>query len=444
VSASRCAKCRGLLPPWLGAGAPESARCPNCGHANGTEDGVKSSPKSTNTYAPLEGKAPAGKEPSLLKTQMMGSAAPPAPATPNPTLAKTMMLGTAAPHPATARAEALRPQAKPPTPPKRIATLPQGTEPLPAPPSGLERTTILPASPAPARPAVPASPSGPPAAAGAMPAEASETDADISIELETPPPAPPSRKSLPAWVVTDALDDVGSSAIEAPTSWWQQRNARLAAAGAAVALVLLGTLMLRHRGPAEITGSPAQPSATTVAAPITPPPAARTAIAPASAIADKQASHPRPQAATAKPAHPPAVRPAAPPVRTAADPMVKPAPERPAVVASPRHLAVVSPQDRGAPAGAPAGDDQRRAGEAYARGNGQFFQGHVEEAIASFKESLKLDPRNPAAMRGLGLAYVQAGNTSQAVHFLKRYLKAAPSASDRALVEKRLEQLGAL
>jgi regulator of sirC expression with transglutaminase-like and TPR domain len=54
---------------------------------------------------------------------------------------------------------------------------------------------------------------------------------------------------------------------------------------------------------------------------------------------------------------------------------------------------------------------------------------------------MRLDPRNPAAQRGLGLAYGQAGNTAQAVNYLKRYLKASPGASDRALIEKRIEQL---
>ena len=94
-------------------------------------------------------------------------------------------------------------------------------------------------------------------------------------------------------------------------------------------------------------------------------------------------------------------------------------------------------------AGLPSENDQRLAREAYARGNTQLFQGQVDQAIASFKESLRLDPRNPAAMRGLGLAYVQAGNAGQAVQFLKRYLKASPAASDRALIEKRIEQLSA-
>jgi tetratricopeptide (TPR) repeat protein len=156
----------------------------------------------------------------------------------------------------------------------------------------------------------------------------------------------------------------------------------------------------------------------------------------------------------AKPVHAavePVVTATAKPVRAAVAPAVaeKPQPEtaaapaRQAAVASPRHLAVATPRERTAPAAAASADDQRQAAEVYARGNSQLFQGHVDEAIASFKEAQKLDPRNPAPLRGLGLAYVQAGNSAQATHFLKRYLKAAPTASDRPLIEKRLEQLGA-
>jgi cytochrome c-type biogenesis protein CcmH/NrfG len=111
-------------------------------------------------------------------------------------------------------------------------------------------------------------------------------------------------------------------------------------------------------------------------------------------------------------------------------------------VASAQHVAAASPE-RARRSGVPSEDDQRLAREAYTRGNTQFFQGHADDAIKEFKESMRLDPRNPAAMRGLGLAYGQAGNAAQAVQFLKKYLKASPGASDRALVEKRIEQLSA-
>jgi regulator of sirC expression with transglutaminase-like and TPR domain len=106
-------------------------------------------------------------------------------------------------------------------------------------------------------------------------------------------------------------------------------------------------------------------------------------------------------------------------------------------LASTQHVAAASHRR----SGPPSEEDQRLARDAYTRGNTQLYQGHGEEAISAFKESLRLDSHNPAAMRGLGLAYGQVGNGAQAVQYLKRYLKASPTATDRALVEKRIEQL---
>ena len=42
---------------------------------------------------------------------------------------------------------------------------------------------------------------------------------------------------------------------------------------------------------------------------------------------------------------------------------------------------------------------------------------------------------------GLGLAYAQAGKSADAVKQLKLYLKASPKANDRAMIEKKLDQL---
>jgi tetratricopeptide (TPR) repeat protein len=103
--------------------------------------------------------------------------------------------------------------------------------------------------------------------------------------------------------------------------------------------------------------------------------------------------------------------------------------------------AAAAPSHAHGVAAAPSEDNQRRAHEAYARGNAKLLQGGIDEAIVAFKEALKLDPRDPAAQRGLGLAYLQAGNASQAVQHLRRYLRAAPGAPDRQLIEKRIEQL---
>jgi hypothetical protein len=437
------------LPPWLTDADPINARCPNCGHINGAAAAPTPAPhplpKSTNAYAPLDPPAPNGKLPSLMKTQVMGSA-PPIPSAsatppPSPALAQTMMLSSKAP------ARAAKPAPAPAKPAhKRVATLPQGAPELlpqePAPSPSLARTTLLPDRPAAAvrTTLLPAGPKATEAPAGATPAEAAETDADISIELETPPPAPPSRKSLPAWVVSGDVEDADPDPEVIPNrlAVLQSRTAKLVAAGAGgLVLVVLAVVLLRHGGKPSEGGSVPPARSATIAheqavAPVVPktvaPVVPRTAPDRAGPLTAA-----RPAAKSKEP------RLVAAPVEKPA-PVHQPAPEREAVVASPNHLAVVSPREHAAPA-APA--DPQRASEAYARGNAQLFQGHVDEAIASFKDSLKADPRNPAAMRGLGLAYVQAGNAGQAVHFLKRYLKASPTASDRALIEKRLEQLGA-
>jgi tetratricopeptide (TPR) repeat protein len=91
--------------------------------------------------------------------------------------------------------------------------------------------------------------------------------------------------------------------------------------------------------------------------------------------------------------------------------------------------------------GKPSEDDYRRANEAYERGNAKLFQGNTAEAIADFNRALRLNPKDPTIHRGLGLAYAQSGKSAEAVKHLKLYLKASPKANDRAIIEKRIDQL---
>jgi len=126
-----------------------------------------------------------------------------------------------------------------------------------------------------------------------------------------------------------------------------------------------------------------------------------------------------------------------------------------AAPASPKPVVAAVPKSRTTPAAPPVAgavpsahavaglsqDNQRRAQEAYARGNAKLLEGSIDQANVAFKECLKLDPRDPSAQRGLGLAYLQAGNASEAAHYLRRYLRAAPGAADRQLIEKRIEQI---
>lgn len=91
--------------------------------------------------------------------------------------------------------------------------------------------------------------------------------------------------------------------------------------------------------------------------------------------------------------------------------------------------------------GKPSESDYKAANAAYQRGNEKLFKGNTTGAIKDFGEALKLNPRDPAIHRGLGLAYAQSGKSAEAVKHLKAYLKAAPKANDRAMVEKRIDQL---
>lgn len=89
----------------------------------------------------------------------------------------------------------------------------------------------------------------------------------------------------------------------------------------------------------------------------------------------------------------------------------------------------------------PSEADYKAANAAYQRGNEKLFKGNTTGAIKDFSEALRLNPRDPAIHRGLGLAYAQSGKSAEAVKHLKAYLKAAPKANDRAMVEKRIDQL---
>jgi hypothetical protein len=418
--------------------------------------------------------AQAAKSPSLNKTMFMGSGTAKAPEAPKAGpdtqkaagLAKTMMAPAPRLEAKAKPVEAKPVEAKPveAKAQKRTPTLPSlgSTEILPAPvvaPPPVPPELLTPApdlKPAikEMRPVIPA----------AMPLEAQATDADISIEIDTPPPAPPSQSGLPAWAVNDPMDDAGTGPLLSPTATLLRARSTKIGAAALGLVGLVVTVVLLTRG-GKPTRSVAVEAKTPPAAPEKAAPAPTPEPTPPPVVAEPVPPTPPPRAAKAPPKAPPAVVAKAPPAAPKAPPpemaarkpaepsrprpvaaaipaAEKPAPERKVMVASAKHVAAATPS--GEPArrpGIPSEDDQRLAREAYARGNSQLFQGHVDEAITAFKESLKLDGRNPASQRGLGLAYMQAGNSAQAVVFLKRYLKASPTASDRAMIEKRLEQL---
>jgi hypothetical protein len=119
----------------------------------------------------------------------------------------------------------------------------------------------------------------------------------------------------------------------------------------------------------------------------------------------------------------------------------KPPVEKPARAEKLAEKASAEPTSPKASAGKPSEADYRQANDLYQQGNSKLFQGNTAGAIADFNHALKLNPKDPAIHRGLGLAYAQSGKSADAIKHLKTYLKESPKANDRALIEKRLDQL---
>jgi tetratricopeptide (TPR) repeat protein len=85
-----------------------------------------------------------------------------------------------------------------------------------------------------------------------------------------------------------------------------------------------------------------------------------------------------------------------------------------------------------------------RAREAYRHGNARLFAGDAPGAIAAYEEAVRLNPKDAAGYRGLGLANAQIGKRTEAVRYLRAYLKRAPNAEDRAIITGRISLLQTL
>jgi outer membrane biosynthesis protein TonB len=139
-------------------------------------------------------------------------------------------------------------------------------------------------------------------------------------------------------------------------------------------------------------------------------------------------------------------------------PQAGPAAQRPAAGHASARAAVARPEPARAPrrkkaparrkvaakaaapvkAAAPHGDPR----EAYERGNRLLFAGDLPGATAAYREAVELAPNDPIGYRGLGLARAQQGEMAGAIRALRRYLKLAPEARDRALIARRIQLLG--
>ena len=89
-------------------------------------------------------------------------------------------------------------------------------------------------------------------------------------------------------------------------------------------------------------------------------------------------------------------------------------------------------------------DKIARARDAYREGNQRLFSGDAGGAITAYEEMVRLNPKDPAGYRGLGLASAQLGKRTEAVRYLRSYLKHAPNADDRAIIIGRISLLQTL
>ncbi len=96
---------------------------------------------------------------------------------------------------------------------------------------------------------------------------------------------------------------------------------------------------------------------------------------------------------------------------------------------------------RTAAAQASVADPATRSRQAYKEGNASLFSGQTEAAIKAYQEAVRLNRKDPAGYRGLGLAYAQAGRRTEAASAFQRYLKLARTAKDRDIIMKRIQLL---
>jgi tetratricopeptide (TPR) repeat protein len=88
-------------------------------------------------------------------------------------------------------------------------------------------------------------------------------------------------------------------------------------------------------------------------------------------------------------------------------------------------------------------DDSATAREHYQKGTSNYDLGRYPEAIKEFEAAYELK-NDPALLYNLAQSYRLAGNSEQALHFYRTYLRYVPKAPNRAEIESRIAQLDQL
>ncbi len=85
-------------------------------------------------------------------------------------------------------------------------------------------------------------------------------------------------------------------------------------------------------------------------------------------------------------------------------------------------------------------DDTSAAREHYQKGTSYYDLGRWTDAIKEFEAAYEIK-NDPALLYNLAQSYRQAGNSEQALHFYRTYLRRVPKAPNRAEIEGRITQL---
>ncbi len=69
-------------------------------------------------------------------------------------------------------------------------------------------------------------------------------------------------------------------------------------------------------------------------------------------------------------------------------------------------------------------------------------EGAIPKAIEAYQQALEVEPNMPEALRELAYMHVKANESQRALDYFVRYKQARPEASDIAMVDYYIKQLG--